>query len=275
MQGFVYSTTYFRSSEDEERVLNIMKEQFAKIDPEIHDVVSASVVSIGHRTSKIANEAILEHFNKGNEDRTLHALWEYCRTNKNSDAKVVYLHSKGSFHPHSRNDMMRRFLTEGALSHECAKLPDSCNVCSSRMSPLPHPHTPGNMWLARCDYVAKLIDPQALAEGKLAKNYYRHNSCRGFGRYFFEHWAHSHPSVLPCDLYPGKEYTWDYKPIPVSNFTKDLQNAPRFKFDNYVHRGVCGGSLLDYWRDLFWDYEQLYNITTVDQSWWGWKIFTI
>lgn len=24
------------------------------------------------------------------------------------------------------------------------------NVCSSRMTPVPHPHTPGNMWAARC-----------------------------------------------------------------------------------------------------------------------------
>ena len=48
----------------------------------------------------------------------------------------------------------------GALSKECAMMPeDTCNVCSSRFSPVPHPHTSGNMWLARCDYIKKLIDP--------------------------------------------------------------------------------------------------------------------
>ena len=28
------------------------------------------------------------------------------------------------------------------------------NVCSSRMTPVPHPHTPGNMWAARCGRLA-------------------------------------------------------------------------------------------------------------------------
>lgn len=42
-------------------------------------------------------------------------------------------------------------------------------ICSSRMSPLPHPHTSGNMWLAKCDYISQLIDPKALSEGTLPK----------------------------------------------------------------------------------------------------------
>ena len=265
----IFYNLYIPSSGDEERVLNIMKEQFANMDPEIHDA-NVLIISIGHRPSKIVNESILEHFNEGNEDRTLHALWKYCRASNNRHVRVVYLHSKGSFHPNEANNLLRRFLTEGALSQECAILPDTCNVCSSRMSPLPHP--PGNMWLARCDYVATLVDPYTLREGKLARDYNVNNPCRGFGRFFFEHWIHSHPSVMPCDLYSGKEYKWGYDGIPIGDFEKDQKKAPRFAFNDYVGKG-CLSSRTQYVRNIFWHYEQLYNVTNLDESWWGWTFF--
>ena len=53
----------------------------------------------------------------------------------------------------------KEYFTVAALSEDCRNMPSSCNVCSMRMSPIPHPHTPGNMWAARCSYVSNLIDP--------------------------------------------------------------------------------------------------------------------
>ena len=95
----------------------------------------------------------MQHYPEGGEDLTYHVLWNYCRNNPYHNAKVVYLHSKGSFHDSSQNTDLRKFITNSALSKECANLPDQCDVCSYRMSPFPYPHTSGNMWLARCDYV--------------------------------------------------------------------------------------------------------------------------
>ena len=135
------------------------------------------------------------------------------------------------------------------------------------MSPLPHPHTSGNMWLARCDYVAKLVDPNAKEEGKLHISFNIDDSQKGFGRYFFEHWIHSHPSVMTCNLYPGKEFTWEYNNIPDANFSMDLQMAPRFDINVYKKWGNEGTSV----DHRMWKYEKLYNITTLDDSWWGWK----
>ena len=79
-------------------------------------------------------------------------------------------------------------------------MPSSCNVCSMRMSPIPHPHTPGNMWAARCSYVSNLIDPKLFqgemlnyfAEGKRCRVLqcnYSNVWCVGRGRFAAEHWT--------------------------------------------------------------------------------------
>jgi hypothetical protein len=132
-------------------------------------------------------------------------LKQYCKDYP--AAKVVYLHSKGSFNPMEVNERLRRFQTRGELLEECANLPSSCNVCSSRMSPIPHPHPSWNMWLAKCDYVQKLTNLMTLKKKTKELRYSpnngnkpRNNACIGKGRFAAEHWIHSHPSVMPCDL---------------------------------------------------------------------------
>lgn len=52
------------------------------------------------------------------------------------------------------------YVTTGAVSQECLRMPNYCNRCSTRMSPLPYLQTPGNKWAARCGHVAQLKDPQ-------------------------------------------------------------------------------------------------------------------
>ena len=51
------------------------------------------------------------------------------------------------------NDILRKNLTRGVLPEECKNMPSTCNVCSSRM------HTSGNMWVAKCEYIKKFINP--------------------------------------------------------------------------------------------------------------------
>eukprot|EP01082_Thalassiosira_pseudonana_P007088 g6215.t1 g6215 contig22:9008-9673(+) len=55
----------------------------------------------------------------------------------------------------------------------------------------------------------------------------------GHGRYFYEHWVHSHPSVEPCDL-STDNFVWNYNGVPSVPFAKDVQPAPRFDFKKYV-----------------------------------------
>ena len=158
-------------------------------------------------------------------------LKQYCKDHPTE--KVVYLHSEGSFNSMEVNGRLRRFLTRGALLEECANLPSSCNVCSSRMSPIPHPHTSGNMWLAKCDYVQKLTN--LMTWKKIMKelryspnngNTPRNNACVGKDRFAAEHWIHSHPSVMPCDLSKDKLCVWPYDNIPSYYFEMDLKPAP-------------------------------------------------
>ena len=143
-------------------------------------------------------------------------------------------------------------------------MPDTCDVCSSHMSPLPHPHTPGKMWAGRCDYITKLIDLFALKESKYPVNFEYDNYCKGFGRFFFEHRIHYHPYLQSCDLYSEKIFNfWIYLNIPNGNFTKKLHMEPRFDFDDYGLR-YCRVLYEQHLAKRKWNYEAIYNITELD-----------
>ena len=270
----VFYNVFTGSEESIPRVKNIVKEQFSQLRPEQHEVF---VRSIGV-PFEIENATLVRHDEDGDEAQTLALLWQYCKDHPNpadESAKVVYLHSKGSFHPMVKNDRLRRFLTRGALSQECANLPssDPCNVCSSRMSPLPHPHTSGNMWLAKCDYVQKLINPMMFEE-KMRQIYGDSiNPCVGTGRFAAEHWIHSHPSVMPCDLFKDASYVWAYDNVPNGDFEIDLKAAPRFDLKPYQSpmKSGCGDSGYKI-NDRLTEYQALYA-EEAPESWWGWKLF--
>jgi len=224
---------------------------------------------------RVGFDNVIYNFRKhGNEKDTLHDLFEYCSNSTTDDSLVVYLHSKGSFTPTQENDRLRVFLTRGALSTQCLNLPKSCNVCSSRMSPLPHPHTSGNMWLARCSYIKKLIDP--LHFDQYMRTHIRRKGpapCQGFGRFSSEHWVHSHPTSAPCDLYTKPDYVWNYDNVPRQNFEMELRAAPRFPLKTYMIQSPCSRfeSGLHIQERLI-EYQKLYN-QTPPTAWWGWNFF--
>jgi len=293
----VFYNVFTKNSTDEERVKKIVNEQFSFLDQKRHRAVL--ITSIGHQLSDITNNAsspslinitLQRHYERGNEGMTLHALWEFCRipTNNNHATKVVYIHSKGSFHNKPMNTHLRKFLTVGALSKDCdTNLPDSCDVCSSRMSPFPHPHSPGNMWLARCDYIARLVNPQLLTmkNNNLPSLFTKKRQpqhCRGFGRFFYEHWVHSYPYVQSCDLYASKEYLWGYKGVPQNQTKwfddhhlkpkqKELKPAPRFDFSDYLTPVPleCPTTRKNWTDERIYNYKHLYPNVTIDKSWWG------
>ena len=94
----------------------------------------------------------LGHSNKGDEVITLQALYEHCMQNKSE--RVIYMHDKGSFHASESNTYLRQFMTKAVTNVQCVRPDDDrCNVCSYQFSPLPFHHSPGNFWIAKCDYV--------------------------------------------------------------------------------------------------------------------------
>jgi hypothetical protein len=153
----VFYNLFVGSESDLPRIERLVAQQLEELQPE-HKVFDNSI-GIPLQTFPL-NVKLLQHHAQESELITLHSLWEYC--NVNPSAKVVHLHSKGSFHPTPEDDKLRAFLTTGALSRECLNLPNACNVCSSRMSPVRS--SPSHTWqhVARYSYIQRLIEPSYL-----------------------------------------------------------------------------------------------------------------
>lgn len=171
----------------------------------------------------------LGHADAGSEGASLMPLHQFCATEPG--AAVAYIHDKGSFHDTPQNRILRAVLLRGLASRPCADAivggQAACDVCSMRsrqcrnqtfrgrwfvggagfahklvrhrFSPIPHQHTPGNMWLARCDYVARLREPHDF-KNRMMSHWHGGGAAVGTGRFAFEHWVHSHPTVRPCDV---------------------------------------------------------------------------
>ena len=320
----IFYNAFTAKPENVSNVQALIREQLSFMIPEWHgpvylttigqtlDNITTSTSTNSSIDNNRAREDVItrQHLAQGDEAATLQALWEYCTAHTNS--RVIYLHSKGSFHPSPANTQLRLFLTRGALSPECARSTawssssssddddddddTACNVCSSRFSPLPHPHTPGNMWLARCDYVVKLIEPRlftVLMDAMHAKLSSSSSSeqrswlskaqqqqlwikayTTGTKRFAQEHWIHSHPTVRPCDLYPHQDFVWGYKNVPnYDNFTAQIAMGPRFATLEQYRRGdvrkIFPGLFVP---ERLYEYQFLYNQEPPD-SWWGWDLF--
>ena len=279
----------YASNETINNAKKIVIEQMSHVRPEYRVFVRSIGVPF-----QVYNATLIQHDDTGWEKETLKLLWEHCRAsaaavspnNKKSNETVVYIHSKGSFHSNGKNDLLRRWITQAALSEDCANMPPFCNVCSFRMSPLPHPHTPGNMWSAKCDYVNKLMNPVDFEE-KMNEYYHVRNLKKegfadfgiGAGRYAAEHWVYSHPTAAACDL-STSDFVFSYYGLPQRNHDMKLMRAPRYERDAYVVNS----------REPFWlkqfhgkkryfqvdarldEYKFLYN-ETPPQTWFGWSFY--
>ena len=263
----VFFNVYASSSDvaARQRAKHYVDEQMAMLLPE-HQVF---VRSIGAQI-RVENATHVLHEDEGTEIGTLKLLWDHCQKKDLEDGEtVVYLHNKGSFHPKKENDLLRKWLTRAALSRECSNMPSSCNVCSYRMSPLPHPHTPGNMWAAKCEYIKQLIDPTKFG-AKMEQLYQtEENPMIGTGRYAAEHWVHSHLRVQPCDL-STSDYAWNYDGLPeVDNF--GLEAAPRYDW-NKLSKGLSRNDPRFGFDHRLAEYKFLYN-ETPPVSWFGWVFY--
>lgn len=144
----IFYDLFIKNNSDIPRVSYFMREQLESYMKPVHGPVFINSLGAVNDLKKLnlpaAINATLHHYEQGDEEITLQDLWAYCsRDDTHPKQKVAYLHSKGSFHQHDANDRLRVYLTKGALSSECSSMPDTCNVCSSRMSPMPYPHTSG------------------------------------------------------------------------------------------------------------------------------------
>ena len=88
----------------------------------------------------------LRHHDSASESVTLLSLYDFCARGDGDDdggghdgidanrtRRVVYLHSKGSYHDHGKQTPWRRELTNSSLHLECLHPPDDgCDVCGAQ-----------------------------------------------------------------------------------------------------------------------------------------------
>ena len=172
---------------------------------------------------------------EGNEYITLKGVQDFCRLKVATGRKaiVLYLHPKGSFHPHRSNELYRKAMNHFVLRDPfpCLQALQSglCDVCGMRFSREPHAHFPGNIWWADCAYIAQLYAPDVPRTELAGVNL--PDYCIGVGRFASEHWIASHPQLRPCDCLPfSREHFYWYGAEHIENtvsfFDEDVQCVP-------------------------------------------------
>jgi len=235
----IFYNLFIGKEKDVGRIKGYFHEQAAMMLPGVHRMFISLIASFDLPDDFFpvnSSHIVVEHRESGTELVSLHKVWEHCQLvpdDQAFDSLVVYLHDKGSLHKSRMNNLMRAANTKAALSEPCTDLPDTCNVCSMRFSPLPYPHVAGNMWIARCSYLKQLMEPSAFQK--------KMTGFRGVGpgwgkdRFALEAYIHHHNEVRPCDVLPdGNSFAWSYtNNRSVFEDEPQLKAAPRFAYDVY------------------------------------------
>ena len=215
-------------SKDRPRARHILKEQLDMVKNATHlsgmTVRYAVIDSTGSPIPMPCERGqctLLAHAQVGDESITLQPLFEHCVAHPSET--VIYLHSKGSYHPSRANNLLRRALTRAALSPECTTLRQSvrsaCDICGLEFRPRPQATIPGNMWTADCAHIARLLSPlefsrqvtsliadaNASIQGAAWRSrgdawQFDRASWTAMDRFSNEYWALSHPQTKPCDV---------------------------------------------------------------------------
>ena len=240
------------------------------------------------------NCQIMKKLQEGNEITTLSDLYNYCL--EHPESTVTYIHNKGSFTNTPENTALREIHMRAQVrTNTCRQAVDAgtCNVCSARFSPLPHFHTSGNMWTAHCSYVKDLISPmdferkmdeviEALQlDPPLLKEMF---PCTGqpllfdcvepphigLKRYCSEHWIHSHPYVVPCDVLPTKyKFVWNYNdiPNPKEKWIPDVFVGPRFPLSVFLNNYIPSTPKWFALKGRIFEWQNLYKALPPKDSW--------
>lgn len=106
----------------------------------------------------------LDHFKIGFEEVTLQRVHDFCQDPSRAVFRIIYLHSKGSFHEEivgAAHDgflqiAWRRNMLNAVTNKKCLRPPDDqCDICGLLASPFPQLHFSGNFFTARCSYMSR------------------------------------------------------------------------------------------------------------------------
>jgi hypothetical protein len=239
----------------------------------------------------------MQHYDEGFEEKTIQKVHDYCQDHESH--RVVYMHSKGSFHhTDGDNDRWRRMMTLAVTSEMCLNPPDdTCNVCGLIFYNLWTMFFPGNFWTADCSYIKKLVRPDTFEQKmtditqrvllnrlrrKFTTNLFTDRPDHfGIERYSMEHWVGSHPRITPCDVSIKSLDLADWSQADRSDVdfewamaprrrTAPIDNNPRAQTTVYRKRA---NRMREYYLlpgNVF-KWFSLYNETPPHDSWiWSW-----
>lgn len=223
------------SDRSEQRALKIIRQQLRHVAKSLAEIphmghVDLYYTTVGEKEGRDKVEELcqhhakyftcrhLQHVEEGFEESTLGAMYEYCQ--EHDEERVVYLHTKGSYHYSQSQDYWRQHLTKAAMSSDCIQRAHAsgCELCGLLFLPRPTLHFTGNMFNAQCAYIRKLAHPKTfeaklvafrkkgealIDQGILEPNLLSMKEpCNtGAGRFAMEHWHGSHPSLQKvCDM---------------------------------------------------------------------------
>ena len=193
----------------------------------------------------------IAHHSTGYEDLTLQQVYDFCQEEEHTDFRVLYMHSKGSYHDVETiewsQSSWRWHMTAAIASRMCVEPPDeSCDICGLQALAFPHLHFSGNFFSAKCSYIQKLIAPKQFEQksnsvaskimlmklhGQILANLLPDRPHHfGIGRFANEHWLASHPDVKACDVSEFSNIDACKRPGPMP--------AAQFKFAMYPRHNV-------------------------------------
>ena len=141
-----------------EQIESILKSETYNRIKSIDFVTINGDIDLSQTCPKCNHVRTLDH---GNELDTLQLVYEHCLTNPQD--RVAYIHDKGSLHNTPENARQRQMLMKAVFSRECFDFENECDTCSARFDVLRNFYS-GNMWIAKCPYVNKLVPPNKFAE---------------------------------------------------------------------------------------------------------------
>lgn len=262
------------SERSEQRALKIIRQQLRHVAKSLAEIPNMEHVHLYYTTvgDKQGHEKVeeickhhaayftchhLQHVEAGFEETSLGAMYEFCQDHE--DERVVYLHTKGSYHYSQSQDYWRQHLTKAAMSSDCIQRAhaEGCELCGLLFLPRPALHFTGNMFNAKCEYLCRLSHPKTF-EAKLVSVHKKGQEliergilqpnllnmlepCNtGSGRFAMEHWHGSHPSLQKvCDVSThyqieywqgidpkdAKPEAWHFDVFPRHPITADWSHA--------------------------------------------------
>jgi hypothetical protein len=212
-----------------------------------------------------------------------------------SNARMRRLATKAALTPECYN-----LTSSGSRNSDTSDQDHECNVCSLSFNFVHHHHSSGNMFTAKCSYVSTLIPPkefelkrlkmfrqmqlyqaapddfscfrECILDGSKSNNPKAHHTeieyskLLGIGRYSYETWIYSSPTVQPCFVFtaPANAIVTGFE-----HWDANLTRAHDFHISK-----LFGADKFDYFHGYgkLFEYRQLYGSIPRNTSWF-WKVW--